>query len=867
MKSGLRRIKLGELFLKAGLIDEGTLGKALAQQKISKKKLGEVLRDMGVVDDVEIANALSSQLRIPLRRLDSARLSSDTLDLIPGEIAEHYGVVPIEKTASGLRVAVADPLDFEAVDALQFITRMQVDVVISPRNDILKAIRNHYARKDSLPADGYGIDIPMEIIQHSDPPDEADRDLLNLAELPPVIRLVNSILADAIRMKASDVHIEPWKTKLLVRFRIDGIMQEAMRTDKHVHAPLVSRIKVLSGLDIAVRRKPQDGRAQVRFGQDAYDLRVSSLPTAYGEKVTIRILNPASARTGLDDLGLAGDDLENLLTAIQQPQGMVLVTGPTGSGKSSTLYACLNRLNTPDVNIVTVEDPVEYDIDGINQVQINPRAGITFASGLRSILRQDPDIVMVGEIRDPETAKIAFQAAQTGHLVLSTLHTNDAPSAVIRLLDLGVEDFQISSALVAVLAQRLVRQNHDYCKVVEDVDPAMLKRVLPAIGSEGRQVFWKGRGCDDCQQTGYNGRVGIFELMMLTPALRQHISRKVSAQQLRWIARKDGFNTLFEDGIRKALQGVTSLDEVFRVANPETITHVAGPSDYPSVPITVSPKSATELVDRRRCWEYRDGAETLRMGTGPPTVLIVDDAQITRKLLQKALAVNGCSVVEADNGKKGLRSALDTCPDLIVTDYKMPEMDGVTLIRELKSRPSTAHIPVIMLTSRDELESEIVVFDAGADDYITKPVNARRFLARVNRFLKIAPRVLAVDDSVETLKILRRVLEFQGFVVITAENGADALKLMQRCLPDIVVTDYRMPQMDGMALLRKLKSQPVTRHIPVILLTAKDDVNGEVAGLDAGADDYLTKPVNSKKLLARINRILNRMKQTALHLE
>ncbi len=416
-KPPVKRKKLGEILLQAGLIDIQTLSNALDVQKIQKKKIGRILVDMGVVDDVEIANALSSQLKIPFVRLGKKEFPDEVISLLTPEIVEKHLVIPIKKIEKGLIVAMANPLDQYAIDNLRFFIRMSVSVVVAPQRDILEAIEKYYPKLDIEKDLGYepGAEEHLEIIQRKEPDDKDGRDLLDLAELPPVVRFVNAVIADAIRLKASDIHIEPQKNKVIIRCRVDGIMDETMRTDKHVHAPLVSRIKIISNLDISIRRKPQDGKAQVIYGGKKFDLRVSTIPTSEGEKVTIRILNPATAEIAPKELGFSDKDLKDLTDAISMPQGIILVTGPTGSGKSSTLYACLNKLNTPKVNIVTVEDPVEFDVRGINQVQINPKAGVTFAAGLRSILRQDPDIVMVGEIRDSETASIAFQAAQTGH--------------------------------------------------------------------------------------------------------------------------------------------------------------------------------------------------------------------------------------------------------------------------------------------------------------------------------------------------------------------------------------------------------------------------------------------------------------------
>ncbi|MDO9565247.1 MAG: ATPase, T2SS/T4P/T4SS family [Candidatus Desulfaltia sp.] len=483
-----KRKRLGECLVDAGLIDQETLDKALELQKIQKKRLGQILIDMGMADYLEIAKALSEQFNIPLIRPADIKIPKEIISMISSELAENYMVIPIKKTERGLLVAMSNPVDIYALDDLRFVTQMNIDIAVASHDEISAAVEKYYPKRD-LEKDldsGGKIDEGIEIIQRKGKEDEDLKDIqkiINLTQRPPVIRFTNAILADAIKLKSSDIHIEPQKTSVIIRYRVDGIMREIMQTDKHIHASLVSRIKIISNMDISIRRKPQDGKSQVKYKGVSYDLRVSTIPTSYGEKVTIRILNPATAGLHVKDLGLSDKAFEDFDKAISMPQGIILITGPTGSGKSSTLYACLNKLNTVNVNIITVEDPIEFDIAGVNQVQINPKAGITFAAGLRSILRQDPDIVMVGEIRDGETASIAFQAAQTGHLVLSTLHTNDAPSAVTRLLDLGVDPFLVSSSLVMIVGQRLVRKICKKCKIPDSTSPQIMKRLPLHVGT------------------------------------------------------------------------------------------------------------------------------------------------------------------------------------------------------------------------------------------------------------------------------------------------------------------------------------------------------------------------------------------------
>jgi len=721
-----KKLKMGQILVKAGLIDNDTLAKALETQKSQKRRLGQVLVDMGVADQVVIAKTLAQQLKIPYGRLRDIKIGQEVIGLVSAQLAENHLVIPLKKKGKTLLVAMADPLDLNALNDLRFFTQLTIDVAVAPEADILNAIEQHYPKGD-LKRDldlGPAIDGDIEILREEEPDEKEAHELLVLTEMPPIVRFTNSVLADAIKQKASDIHIEPQKTSILIRYRVDGILKEIMRADKHVHAGVVSRIKIVSNLDIAIKRKPQDGKAQVKFGDKTYDLRVSTLPTSYGEKVTIRILDPKSAALNPEDLGFSEKDLKSIQSAIHRPQGIILVTGPTGSGKSSTLYACLNRLKSPEVNIVTVEDPVEYDVAGINQVQINPAAGISFAQGLRSILRQDPDIVMVGEIRDSETAVIAFQAAQTGHLVLSTLHTNDAPSAVVRLIDLEIDPFLVSASLIAVVGQRLVRKICQKCKAPETLPPEQMEAIRPYLKEGETPTFWRGAGCEACQFSGYSGRMGLFEVLMITSSLRRKISRDMSAIQLQDAAEDEGFRTMTLDGITKAMMGLTTIDEVLRVAPPETKR-----SSIETAPETAAHEEGTPEE------AYFAHPTPAMRSASPKRILVVDDSPVMRKLLTHGLETEGYLVTEAEDGLEGLKAASKEKPDLIISDYLMPKMDGLTFIKKLKSQLATRFIPVIMLTAKDEVESEVEVIDAGADDYLTKPVVPKRLLVRVNRLL------------------------------------------------------------------------------------------------------------------------------------
>ena len=723
-KSPKKTLRLGEYLVMIGMIDKETLNKALKAQKSSKKKLGEVLMEMGVADDVGIAKALAVRLKLPYGRIDKANIPSNIISLIPPALAEKHAVMPLRMNGNRLLVAMANPLDLYALEDLRFYTQLPIDRAVVPASDIVAAIGKYYPQPNlgmNMGLEFGAEDDDIEVVERKKEKETPIRELQDLGDLPPIVKFVNSVIADAIKLKASDIHIEPQEKSLMVRYRVDGIMREIMRADRNIHAAVASRIKIMSNMDIAIKRKPQDGKAQVRQSGKTFDLRVSSLPTSYGEKVTIRILNPATAQLNPEDLGFSDKDLKTLNRAIKMPQGIILVTGPTGSGKSSTLYACLNKLNSPEVNIITVEDPVEFDVPGINQVPINPAAGITFAKGLRSILRQDPDIVMVVEIRDGETALTAFQAAQTGHLVFSTLHTNDAPSAVIRLMDLGIDPFMVSSALIAVLGQRLVRKICKSCKAPDNLPPEQLEEIRPYIGDKKDVAFWKGAGCDDCQHTGYSGRLGLFEVLTMTSSLKSLVSGGVSSEEIKKTAQKEGFQVMSLDGIQKALQGLTTIEEVFRVAPPEITVDSQPPTTDSPTQEDLTPKDEDTCVLTTDC---------------PIKILVVDDNLVVLKLLRHLLESEDYLVITAENGVEALKLASTEDPDIIVTDYEMPEMDGVMLIKKLKGQISTRSIPVMMLTARDEEESELEGLDAGADDYLTKPIARKRFLARVALLLK-----------------------------------------------------------------------------------------------------------------------------------
>ncbi len=552
---------LGQILIKHHIITEKELKEALDYQKKRRIRLGSALMELGYIDEEELGGFLSQQLGIPFISLKKIKISEDTLKLLPSEYMKKHLVIPVEKKGSTLVVAMADPTDQSVINEIGFITGLRVEPVVAPEKSIKDFIEENIEK-------GFDLDklIPQEILEEEieviQEEEEKEREREEEIEEAPIVRFVNYIITEAIRLRASDIHIEPYEDFLRVRYRIDGVLHEMMTPPLKIKNALISRIKIMSNMNIAEKRLPQDGRFKMKIKDREIDFRVSTLPTLFGEKVVIRILDKEGLKWNLSELGFEKDELKMFKKAISLPYGMILVTGPTGSGKTTTLYSAILELNKTEVNISTVEDPVEYNLPGINQVQVNESIGLTFASALRSFLRQDPDIIMVGEIRDLETAEISIKAALTGHLVLSTLHTNDAPSTVGRLVDMGVEPFLVSSSLNLVIAQRLVRVICPHCKEEVEPDPASLEEL--GISPDDGIRFFKGKGCKECNFTGYKGRIGIFEMMEINSELRDAILRKEPADVLREIAIKNGMRTLRESGIMKIKKGITTIDEVLR---------------------------------------------------------------------------------------------------------------------------------------------------------------------------------------------------------------------------------------------------------------------------------------------------------------
>ncbi len=570
MLAEIIREELPKLLLENEYITKRQLERAQKKAEEEGRELDKVIVEMGFVTEKEVAKLLAKHFNVEFIDLDEVEISPDIAKFIPEHIARRYNVVPISIEGDKLVIAILDPLNVEALDDIRLISGYDVEPMMATETALQKKLNSLYGSTDIVEVSDevtsaiQQLDMSdFEMIEETEDEISVEK-LKEMVEEAPIIRMVNLIISQAINDKASDIHIEPWAKEVVIRYRIDGVLHEIMRLPRHILPPMVSRVKIMANLDIAERRKPQDGKIHLRHENKEYDLRVSTVPTVHGEKVVMRILDKSSVMLGLDKLGFLPEIREKLEWLISKPYGMILVTGPTGSGKSTTLYSCLNKLNTGDKNIMTVEDPVEYQIPGVNQVNVNPKAGLTFASALRAFLRQDPDIIMVGEIRDHETAQIAIEAALTGHLVLSTLHTNDAPSAATRLIEMGVEPFLVASALLGVLAQRLARTICPNCKEPYTPPPESLKDLgLTYVDEE--YTFYRGRGCDVCKGTGYKGRTGIHELLIVSDRVREAILRRAPAAEIKRIAREEGFKTLQDDAITKVLMGITTIEEALRV--------------------------------------------------------------------------------------------------------------------------------------------------------------------------------------------------------------------------------------------------------------------------------------------------------------
>ena len=555
------KLRLGDILKEMGLVTEAQIEQAMGRQKETRKRLGQILVEDGVVNELDLSKALATKFGVPFLDLTSTRIDAAAGNMIPEKVARKYGAVPVRfLDDNSLLVAMVDPANIFALDDLKILTGYDVQAAIASEEDVFGAISRMHRVAESVSENAEEKAARLD--------EEADvTDIREATEEAPIVKLVNSVIAQSVDDGASDIHFEPQAKELVVRFRIDGVLHEIMSVPRRMQNGVISRLKIMSELDIAERRVPQDGRMGLVVGGKPIDMRVATLPTVYGEKIVMRLLDKSNVMINLTELGFAEKALKRFQRSFLKPYGAILVTGPTGSGKSTTLYAALNILNSPEKNLITVEDPVEYRLTGINQVQVNVKAGLTFAAGLRSILRCDPDIVMIGEIRDKETAQIAIESALTGHLVLSTLHTNDAPGALSRLTEMGIEPFLTSSAVDCVLAQRLARRLCKECKEPFKPTKEMLRKndFPPETLDRDDVTLYRAKGCSRCNGTGYKGRLGLYEVMIVSEAIRRLTVERKSSDEISRVAQAEGMKMLREDGIDKVLLGMTSVEEIARV--------------------------------------------------------------------------------------------------------------------------------------------------------------------------------------------------------------------------------------------------------------------------------------------------------------
>ena len=738
------RRRIGELLLDEGIIDADQLQRALAEAQVvkgKKERLGHTVVRLGFASEQDVARALAAQLHLDYFDGQTIPVNDLLVAQIPAALAERNVLLPLRMEPDGTIVVVcADPTNVVAFDDVRLASKARrVRPVVAPASLLEVAIRK-----------AYGFDQRAgELIDALDE-GSVDEDLEALAgvEDAPVIRLAEGILADAVESRASDIHVEPGREETAVRYRIDGVLQRVMTVPRTATGALISRLKLMSGMDIAERRRPQDGRARFKGKAAEVDLRVSSLPSMHGEKIVIRILRKGAEQLELADVGFTPQQMQQVLTALERPQGLILITGPTGAGKTSTLYSFLGHLASERNNIITVEDPVEYELPGVNQTQVHERIDFTFAKALRTVLRQDPDIVMVGEIRDPETAELAMQASLTGHLVFSTLHTNDAPSAIVRLRDLGIPSYLIASSLTMVIGQRLGRAICNECGTTDVPDERMMASLHLAPRDIEDTTFRKGKGCQVCNQAGYKGRTGIFEIMTIDSTVREHVANQSSESALRTAARRGGMQTLREDALDKAAAGITTLEEVLRTTTTDLVDAGACPvcaqdvaDDFALCPwcgVDLRPNSCAKCDRHLELgWKVCPTCGTPPANSTPknrnakPVLLVVDPDANARSAVG-VMVDRDYKIVSAADGRAALEAVHHTPPDVVLLAVDLPDMDGYAVTRELRARPVTTNLPIVLMTDTVDADTAAEGVRAGADDHVTKPLDADVLLARLD---------------------------------------------------------------------------------------------------------------------------------------
>jgi type II secretory ATPase GspE/PulE/Tfp pilus assembly ATPase PilB-like protein/CheY-like chemotaxis protein len=735
------------------LIPEDVLTSLRGGEGDEPVSLWETLVSRKLATDDQVVTAIATKFRLPVAEIH--QIEARVRDAVPEQLARSHSVIPLKITDSYLVAASANPFDVDAEKILAFATGREVRLHLCPPGIVKEKLDEIYRAEDVVSKLLDDMDDSASVEQLDEEVEELGA-TIDEASQRPIIRLVDMMLADGIASRASDIHVEPSEGGVIVRYRIDGVLRQVMKIPRTAGLPLISRLKIISGLDIADRLRPQDGRARVSINNDRIDLRVSTLPASLGEKVVIRILNANALDLSLDALGLLEDERDSIAELLDNKEGIVLVTGPTGSGKTTTLYSAIRLIQGEGTNIVTVEDPVEYRMgQNIVQVQVHEKAGLTFASALRSILRQDPDVVLIGEIRDRETSQIAVQASLTGHLVLSTLHTNDAPNTITRLVDMGMEAYKIGSALRGVIAQRLMRR---LCQVCRQDMPKDVRRKLPqhvaAVLPKDTKLFVP-VGCPDCSMTGYRGRFSIVQILRMSKDIERVVSEGGTADLIETEARKAGMLDLWQSGLRHVLNGDTSVEELLRVTDIPTGSDENGGPSPESPPSRGSetagmsqaePEVMTATALRAHPVDFAEAFELLEddlqgladvpgVESKGVKVLLVDDEEQLRRVMRDLLEREGYDIAEAADGPEAIDMVDQFAPDIIVLDLNLPTLDGYSVLTQLRTRPTTQNIPVIVLTAKGDEDNEVRVFELGADDFLTKPFRARALAARLDAIL------------------------------------------------------------------------------------------------------------------------------------
>jgi type IV pilus assembly protein PilB len=742
-------VRFVSFLVRAGLLPEAEA--AALEQDLDKAQnpLDVVAR---VVDERELAQAFAREFAVPVLELAPGSLDPAATALLPRDVARQHDAIPVGFDGTKLIVAVANPLDTAVISAIEFATRRKVTVAVAPLGQVREALRFTYdftrdmmARVSEAPP---ASTDSIEILESAHDPRELESLLHDAGDRAAVVRLVELIVVQGLDHDASDIHIEPSASSVSIRYRIDGVMETGVVVPKALQTQLAGRIKVMAGLDIAERRKPQDGRISLRYEKRRVDVRVSALPTPLGEKIVLRLLDQEARSVSLASVGLSAHDLELLRREIHRPEGMVLISGPTGSGKTTTAHAILSEVATSPLNIVTIENPVEYRLKGVTQVEINERQGVTFAGTLRSILRQDPDVIFVGEIRDAETAEIALRAAQTGHLVISTVHTIDAASSTSRLLDLGVDPRAVASSLRLVIAQRLLRRVCPGCRAPHTMTDVERSR-LGSWAAEVSEIV-AGKGCSRCRGTGYAGRRAVYELLPVSAALRQLLEQRTHESALRAQARREGVRSMQALAIETIRSGATTVAEMLRVipledepATPPAALVApaqAATTPQPQVGDGIAPVPAPgprASAEGTLAVTGVEPTEETTVSGSEYTVLVVDDESINRSVIRHCLSKSPLPlrVVLADSARAAMQ-VLDTeNVHLALFDLMMPDVSGIELCRRVRSDPRHAAMPIFMLSAVSELPEKTSAFAAGIDDYLTKPINGRELIARLTRAL------------------------------------------------------------------------------------------------------------------------------------